>query len=186
MPLQKGDVLCIYSPWEWNDIAGSIIPWLIRVSTRSNRSHVAWVIDDHTVLEALEHGIVVSPISDYDIHDQNKVLIRRVKPEYLTSDQVSKAVDYACLNYKGKPYDTLEILRLLLVSIFRRRKTVPIDSAGKNDTAFICSEEIARALHALYGFLVRDDVPAWQNTEPKDFAVSDKFMTIDPSVGNRQ
>jgi len=166
MPLKPGDIILCSTKW-------SLVSWAIRGIEHCPYSHVAWVFNDAVAIEALAGGVTLTPLEKFDLKDQRKHKVVRIKPGLLTDQQLNEALKTA-MGYVGRPYDWMSIFFLAGYWAMKWRHSEAIPN---NRRALICSEVIAMALWRHAKFQFRDDVPA-PNTAPKDIAVSDKVEEL--------
>jgi len=164
--LKPGDIILCSSKW-------SLISWLIRSTEHCKWSHVAWVYNGYGAIEALSGGVAFTPLEDFDLSDESRYKVVRLKPGFVTDQQLVESLKTA-MGYVGRPYDWMSIFFLAWYWAMKWRHSAPIPN---NRRALICSEVIAMPLWQHAKFLFRDEIPA-PNTAPKDIAVSDKVEVV--------
>lgn len=153
--LKRGDILAVHSK-------KSPIGWLVRQVTDSYWNHVAWVLDENTIVEAgAMIGVEINPINRYNIYDPTEVKVLRIKPGLVSQSGLDSAIDDA-KSMAGSHYDWWLIVQLLWLYLTGRIRKV---NADDNEKWWICSEIIAKLLWKRAGFKFDDNIPP-QNITP--------------------
>ena len=166
--LRRGDIILTHS--------NTIIGWLIQKVTRSYWNHSAWALGPDILIEALGgKGVIIVNSSKYNLLDQNKTRIIRIKPGEVSEEKLTKALVLA-QSKQGSNYDWWLILQLAYLYLFESGKNNGLDDW---DSSWICSELIAKPLWLEAGFRFSETVPV-ENIVPEDIFVSEKVETVSP------
>jgi uncharacterized protein YycO len=161
-----GDILLVNNPVPWWKPSG-VFSALIRQKTGSNWSHVAILLDDGKLIEAMPSGVIIRDCSVY-----SEVPWRvRTWCEKLTEEEKTRGKEFL-LNQLGKPYDWS------IVFGFMSRN--PLTS--KNDKWF-CSE-LARGFAGAVGRTMSDNTPDTL-TPPSFFAEQEGLLRTSSWQGIR-
>ena len=166
MTLKPGDIILCSTRY-------SLVSWAIRKIEHCHWSHVAWVVNDTMAIEALAGGVTWTPLYKFDLHDDRKCRVVRIKREFVCEQQLRKAL-FIAMGWSGRPYDWTCIFRLAWSWAMKLRHKQPV--AGDRHR-LICSELIAMPLWQSAAFSFRDEIPP-ENTAPKDIALSDRVEVL--------
>ena len=155
--MKRGDIMLVRGK--------GFVSHMIRRITRSEWSHVAWVLSEQDLLESDyevfgEKGVQIEPVATYA---NNKKSIIRLS---LLEEYVEKAISIASSKI-GHRYDASLFLSLfwrwvLSFVFFWKSSTLRNQRHG-----WICSELVATPLYESCYFRFRDDIPV-ENIVPED------------------
>ena len=168
--MKRGDII-LYS-------GKGIMSWLIKKVTGSKWSHVAWILDNETILEsdASTGGVVKSPLSKYinptnDLEGRFKI----VKIKQISKNQLNSAL-MSAIEKIGNKYDYVSIASLAwryFLGLFGIKSPVSLEK-GNRDT---CVELIAMPLflHARWKCFENKNI---HETTPGDFDLTEHTQEV--------
>jgi hypothetical protein len=128
-----------------------LLPFVIRVVTRSPVSHAAIVRDAHTVLEARSNGAV---FTDWDEYAPRMGLDVVGTARLPLSDEQREAVPQVAAELQGTPYGFLDLLSVGALQYHIRLS--PLRAIVARENRAICSQLVDEFLKRL-GFAIYDD-----------------------------
>ena len=141
----------------------TFLSWIIRTITKSYYNHIAILISETEVLEALPNGVFITPLSSYEDREfSHKLEYRIFEVDGMTKEQVYKVIEFSKKEV-GKKYDFLQLVSIYFFYLFGiPKKYEPIDVTE----AWICSELVAEAFEYA-GIKFSNDINS-DNMTPKD------------------
>lgn len=112
--MRKGDILLvkyIYDP----------IGWLIRRATHGKWNHVAWAINEYSIIEVKRSGVLVSPITKY--LDKRYYRYKLVRIKNIEQKKLDRAINYALKKKCKRNY--LKLWVSFLMVLFKSKAQLP-------------------------------------------------------------
>ena len=159
--IQPGDILLVEGRRR--------VSFVIQKVTSSPWSHVTLYVGKGQVIEAEDHGVILSPLTKYAAHN-----IRLCVPRYATESDRERVVEMTRESL-GRSYDLTNV-RNLLASYFASQREPGVFLGNLEECQEMCSGLIARAYEAV-GHPVLPN-RHFSQIVPRDFDLSPSFDIV--------
>lgn len=160
--LKAGDIILIHS--------NGFLNKLVQIITKSYWGHSAIYIGNDKYMEIDETGVHIQ-----DLRRLSGLEVSVYRHRVINSGIARIIVEDIKIQTKGKGYDFLAILQLLVLMVFKRRKSNNQQVGTKN--RFICTEIISNSYKRM-GLKIADGLD-YDEIIPNDFSISKNFYKIE-------